>query len=188
MVGFMAGVSVQIALGQLTALAGFKSAYANKVMSAADLFAHLGRADLPTALVGRGTVALVVVVMRTRIRLVAMAMALVVFTAIVALLDLPSVRVVGDIAPIPSSFPLPYLPDLSLAPQLILAAVSLVALGWQFARDAGRVDGNLDGALRGRRVDQPEVGPADHRLGRSDLGHRARRRRGDRRASSVPRG
>ena len=147
MVGFMAGVSVQIALGQLTALAGFKSAYANKVESAVDLFGHIGRADLPTTLVGLATVALVVVVMRTRIRLVAMAMALVVVTAIVALLDLPSVRVVADIAPIPSSFPVPHLPDLSLAPQLILAAVSLAIIGLVQGAGISRSVPNADGRL-----------------------------------------
>ena len=45
-----------------------------------------------------------------------MATVLVVVTAAVALLGLSSVKVVGDIAPIPSSFPLPHLPDLALVP------------------------------------------------------------------------
>ena len=75
MVGFMAGVTVQIVLGQLIALTGFESAYANKVESAADLVAHAGRIDLPTTLVGLATVALILLLMRSRLRLFAMATA-----------------------------------------------------------------------------------------------------------------
>jgi SulP family sulfate permease len=147
MVGFMAGVSVQIVLGQLIALTGFKSAYTNKVESAADLVVHAGRIDLPTTLVGVATVALILLLMRSRVRLFAMATALVVVTAIVALLGLTSVLVIGDIAPIPSSFPLPHPPDLSLAPGLLLPALSLALIGLVQAAGISRSVPNADGGL-----------------------------------------
>jgi SulP family sulfate permease len=147
MVGFMAGVSVQIVLGQLIALTGFKSAYTNKVESAADLVAHAGRIDLPTTLVGLLTVSLILLLMRSRLRLFAMATALVVVTAIVALLGLASVLVVGDIAPISSSFPLPHLPDPSLAPRLLLPALSLALIGLVQAAGISRSVPNADGGL-----------------------------------------
>jgi len=54
--------------------------------------------------------------------------------------------------------------------------------------DAGGVDRNLDVTAGVWRVEQPEIHAARHRVERRDLGHRARRRRGGRRASSVPRG
>ena len=147
MVGFMAGVSVQIVLGQLIALTGFESAYANRVESAADLVAHAGRIDLPTTLVGLATVALILLLMRSRLKLFAMATALVVVSAVVALLGLTSVLVVGDIAPIPSSFPLPHLPDLSLAPRLLLPALSLALIGLVQAAGISRSVPNADGGL-----------------------------------------
>lgn len=146
MVGFMAGVSVQIVLGQATSLTGFKSGYANKVESAADMVVHIGRADLPTTLVGLGTVAFIIAMMKTRIRLFAMATVLVVVTAIVALLGLSSVKVVGDIAPIPSGFPLPHLPDLALAPGLMLPALSLAIIALVQGTGIGRSVANADGS------------------------------------------
>ena len=129
MVGFMAGISVTILLGQLAALTGFSSAYDNKVGKAADTLVHLGNVDLATTTIGLTTVLLVVALRRTRLRLFAMAIALVVLTVVVAVLHPPSVAVVGDIAPIPRSLPVPHLPDLSLIPALLLPAVSLTIIG-----------------------------------------------------------
>ena len=146
MVGFMAGVSVQIVAGQMTSLTGFKSSYSNKVESAADTFVHIGRADLPTTLVGLATIALIIIMMRSRIRLFAMATVLVVVTAVVALLGLSSVKVVGDIAPIPSGFPLPHLPDLALAPGLLLPALSLAIIALVQGTGIGTSVPNADGA------------------------------------------
>jgi SulP family sulfate permease len=147
MVGFMAGVSVQIVLGQLGALSGFSSSHANKVRSAADLLVHLGRTDLATAVVGLVTIAFIVALMKSRVRLFAMAGGLVVATLAVALLQLTSVRVVGDIAPIPSSFPLPHLPHLSLALQLLLPAVSLAIIGLVQGAGISASVPNADGRL-----------------------------------------
>jgi len=147
MVGFMAGVSVQIVLGQLTALTGFKSSYANKVESATDMVVHAGRADLSTTLVGLATVALILVMRRSRLKLFAMAATLVVVTAVVALLGLSSVKVVGDIAPIPSGFPVPHLPDLALVPGLLLPAFSLAIIGLVQGAGIGRSVANADGSF-----------------------------------------
>ena len=95
MVGFMAGVSVLIILGQLTALTGFSSTHTNKVLRTVDLGAHLQKVDVATTLVGLVTVAFILVLQRTRLRLYAMVTALVVVSAGVAALGLTSVPVVG---------------------------------------------------------------------------------------------
>ncbi len=145
MVGFMAGVSVQIVLGQLTALTGFDSAAATWVGRVADLLAHPGGADRATVAVGVATVLLIVLLMKSRAKLFAMAAALVVVTAAVALLGLTSVRVVGDIAPISRSFPVPHLPDLALVPGLLLPAVSLAIIGLVQAAGISRSVPNADG-------------------------------------------
>lgn len=147
MVGFMAGVSVTILLGQLAALTGFSGSHDNKLQKAADTIAHLGSVDLPTTVVGLTTVVLVVVLRRTRLRLLAMAIALVVLTVTVAVLRLPSVAVVGDIAPIPRSLPIPRLPDFSLAPALLLPALSLAIIGLVQGAGISRTVPNADGSL-----------------------------------------
>jgi SulP family sulfate permease len=128
MVGFMAGVAVQIILSQLTVVTGFSSAHTNRAARALDLLSHPGAVDATTLVVGLATVALVLLLSRTPFRLLAIAAALVVVTVAVALLDLPSVAVVEDIAPIPDGLPLPQLPDLSLAPRLLLPALALTII------------------------------------------------------------
>ena len=105
MIGLMAGIGVQILLSQLGALTGFSSRYDNKILEAADLFIHPGASDVETTAIGLATVLLVVVLRRTRLKLFAMALALLAMTAAVAALSLESVAVVGDIAPIPRRCP-----------------------------------------------------------------------------------
>jgi len=147
MIGFMAGVAAQIILGQLGALTGFKSASTNKLAGAADLVAHADRVEVATVTIGLVTVALIVLLKRTRFRYFAMATALVAVSGVVALLGLTSVPVVADIAPIPRSFPLPRLPDVSMATGLILPAVSLAIIGLVQAAGISRSVPNLDGSL-----------------------------------------
>jgi sulfate permease, SulP family len=145
MVGFMAGVAVQIVLGQLGALTGFKSGYDNKVLKAGDLAAHAGRIDPATLVVGLVTVALVLVISRTRAKLFAMAVALVAGTALAALPAFTSVATIGDIAPISGGFPVPQVPDLSLVPRLLLPAVSLTIIGLVQGAGISRSVRNSDG-------------------------------------------
>lgn len=147
MIGLMGGIGVQILLSQLGALAGFSSEYENKLLKAADLAVHPGAADLPTLVTGLATVALVLVLRRTRLKLFAMALALVVMSGAVALFGLTSVAVVGDIAPIPRSLPWPQLPDFSLVPSLALPALSLVIIGLVQGAGISRTVPNADGSF-----------------------------------------
>jgi SulP family sulfate permease len=147
MVGLMTGIAVQILLSQLGALTGFSSSRDSRIMMAEDLLLHLGDADPWTALVGLSTVLLVVLLGLTRLRLFAMALTLVVMTVAVALFDLSTVAVVGDIAPIPRSLPLPRLPDFSLAPALLLPALSLVIIGLVQGSGISRTVPNADGSF-----------------------------------------
>ena len=147
MVGLMAGIAVTILLSQLGALTGFSSRYDNKLMKAEDLLLHLGKADAWTMAIGFTTVLLVVLLRLTRLRLFAMALALAVMTVAVALLHLPSVAVVGDLAPIPRALPWPRLPDLSLLPALLLPALSLVIIGLVQGAGISRTVPNRDGSL-----------------------------------------
>ena len=147
MIGLMAGIGVTILLSQLGALTGFSSRYDDKLLKAADLFMHPGASDVETTAIGLATVLLVVVLRRTRLKLFAMALALLLMTAAVALLPLESVAVVGDIAPIPRALPWPRLPDLSLIPSLLLPAVSLVIIGLVQGAGISRTVPNADGSF-----------------------------------------
>ena len=145
MVGFMTGVAVQIVLGQLGALTGFASGYDNKVARAGDLVAHAGRADLATSVLGLTTVAVVLLIGRTRAKLFAMAVALVAGTALAALPFFSSVATIGDIAPVTGGFPSPQLPDLALVPRLLLPALSLSIIGLVQGAGISRSVRNPDG-------------------------------------------
>lgn len=147
MVGLMTGVSVQILLSQLGALTGFSSRHDSRLLRAADLFMHPAESDVWTTVIGLVTVVLVVLLRLTRLRLFAMALALVAMTVAVALLHPPSVAVVGDIAPIPRSLPVPHLPDLSLVSALVLPAVSLVIIGLVQGAGISRTVANADGSF-----------------------------------------
>jgi SulP family sulfate permease len=147
MIGLMAGIGVTILLSQLGALTGFSSRYENRLLQAADLFMHPGASDVETTAVGVITVLLVVVLRRTRVKLYAMALALVVMTAAVALLRPGSIAVVGDIAPIPRALPWPRLPDFSLIPSLALPAVSLVIIALVQGAGISRTAPNADGSF-----------------------------------------
>jgi sulfate permease, SulP family len=145
MVGFMTGVAVQILLGQLGAFTGFSSGYDNKVLKAGDLVVHAGRLNPATLVIGLVTVAIVLLLSRTTIRLFAMAVALVAGTAIAVLPAFSSVATIGDIAPITGGFPAPQVPDLALVPQLLLPALSLTIIGLVQGAGISRSVRNGDG-------------------------------------------
>lgn len=65
MTGFLNGVAVLIILGQLDPLTGYQSAFSNNVARALDLLLRLGRINLATTLIGGLTMALIVVLLRT---------------------------------------------------------------------------------------------------------------------------
>ena len=145
MVGFMTGVAVQIVLGQLGALTGFSSGYDNKVLKAGDLVAHAGRIDPATLVLGLFTVAVVLLITRTKAKLFAMAVALVAGTAVAALPYFSAVATIGDIAPVASGFPAPQLPDISLVPDLLVPALSLTIIGLVQGAGISRSLRNSDG-------------------------------------------
>jgi sulfate permease, SulP family len=147
MVGLMAGIGVTILLSQLGALTGFSSHHDNRLLKAADLFIHPGAADVETTIIGLVTVALVVALRHTRLKLFAMALPLLVMTVVVALLPVDSIAVVGDIAPIQRSLPLPQLPDFSLVPGLLVPALSLVIIGLVQGTGISRTVANADGSF-----------------------------------------
>ena len=115
-------------MGDIT---GYSSEYSNKVIKGLDTLLNIQEVDWPNLAVGLVTIALILVLDRTRLSKVSLLVALVVGSALVPLLNLGSVSLVSDVSPMPETLPRPVLPDLSyltglVAPAIALAIIALV--------------------------------------------------------------
>jgi len=145
MVGFLTGVATVLILGQLGDLTGYHSEYSNKVMQALDLVTHPTGVDLATTLTGVGTIVLILVMARTRLRNYSLALAVLVSSIAVLFMGLDSVELVGDSNEIVGAIPIPALPDLSMVRSLLLPAVAIGMLGLIQAAGISQTVPNPDG-------------------------------------------
>jgi SulP family sulfate permease len=138
MTGFLNGVAVLIILGQLDELTGYQSPFSNSVARALDLLLNIGQVDVPTTIIGGLSLALIVVLLRTRLQKFAfiiaiglMTVALAVLTRVASntMLSWDSVALVGDIATIPRSLPPLAFPPPSLMLSMLLPALSVAIIG-----------------------------------------------------------
>jgi SulP family sulfate permease len=129
MIGFLSGVATVLILGQLGDLTGYQSEYSNKVMQALDLVTHPSGIDLATTLVGLGSIFLILLLNRSPLQNYSLAVAVLLSSVAVGLLDLDSIELVGDTNEILGAIPLPKLPDLSLVRTLLLPAFAIGLLG-----------------------------------------------------------
>jgi sulfate permease, SulP family len=131
MTGFITAVGINIVLGQLDDFTGYDAEGSNRVLRAIDLLFNLGQVDVPTLAVGVVTVAGIVGLQRTRLGALGLVVAVGAGSALAALLDAldHTVAVVGDIADVPSSLPIPTLPILGEIPSLLVPAASLAFVG-----------------------------------------------------------
>ncbi|MDX2240819.1 MAG: SulP family inorganic anion transporter [Leptolyngbyaceae cyanobacterium bins.302] len=143
--GFMNGIAVVIVLGQLGRLTGYSSEAGNRLTQTLDLLLHLNQVDIATTAIGLGTIALILVLGRTRLKQFNLVLALLIITALTALWQPASVQLVKDISPVPRSLPLPVLPDFSLMPQLLLGAVSVGLVGLIQGAGVGKTIPNANG-------------------------------------------
>ncbi len=128
MVGFISAVGVNIILGQIDNLTGYRGEGANRVTRAVDHLWNVGGLSVPSMVIGALTIGLIVLLERTRLGSLGMVVAVVVASGVVwALgLDVEQLRAITDI---PRSLPAPQLPLLRLVPELIVPAVSLAFVG-----------------------------------------------------------
>ncbi|MFN8497497.1 MAG: SulP family inorganic anion transporter [Anaerolineae bacterium] len=145
LIGFLTGVSVTIVLSQLGDFTGYSSPYTNKVVQAIDLALHLNQINPQTTAIGLLTVLVIVVIDRTRLGNFSMLIGMLVGSAATLILNWTGVQTVGDIATIPSSLPMPALPDLSVAPALVLDAVAIAIIGLIQGAGVSKAYPNPDG-------------------------------------------
>jgi SulP family sulfate permease len=128
--GFLTGVAVNIILGQLGDLLGSPQKGSPALVKAWNVVTHPGDMSLTAAAVGVSALVLMVVLSRTRVASVASLVAL----AVPTLLTLGASELVRveDSGQIPSGFPTPHIPHLSLLSSLDLiagaAAVAVIVL------------------------------------------------------------
>ena len=129
MVGFISAVGVNIVLGQLANLTGYQAEGANRVVRAFNTVIHPGQLHYQTLGVGLVTIALILLLERTRLGPLGLVVAVIITSAGVALLGWPDVAILDDLGAIPRSLPLPSAPMLRLVPVLVVPAVSLAFVG-----------------------------------------------------------
>jgi len=145
MVGFLTGVSVLVVLSQLGDFTGYSSQYSNKVAQSVDLLLHPAQVQGQTLAIGLLTILLILVFDRTRLRNFSMLLAMILASLAVIILDWQGVQQVGDVAVIPSGLPLPGLPTLSLVPELIAPALSIMIIGLVQGAGVSKAYPNPDG-------------------------------------------
>jgi sulfate permease, SulP family len=128
MVGFINAVGVNIILGQLANFTGFDAQGANRIARAFDTFLSPGQWDLPTLAVGVATIALIILLERTRLGAIGLVVAVVVTSGVAAGLGW-GVATLNDLGVVLGSLPRPEVPVLGLVPSLIVPALSLAFVG-----------------------------------------------------------
>ena len=130
MTGFLSGLGVLTIMGQWGDLTSYYSEAGNKVFKTIDTGLHFQAFDWPTTVLGLITIAILVLLGRTRWARYSFAVAVIVATGLAFLPFFDSAQLVGDMTDIPSGLPMPNMPDLSLIPSMIIPAltVAIIAL------------------------------------------------------------
>ena len=129
MIGFLSGIAVNIVCGQIADLTGAPAQGAFPLAKAVNVLVHPGRIDLASLLTGLSTLAILLVMARTRLAVISALIALVIPTLVVVLAGADSVARVGDQGDIPSGIPLPHLPDVRLLSfSLVTGALAVAAI------------------------------------------------------------
>lgn len=129
MVGFINAVGINIVLGQFDSFTGYASDGSNRISRAIDTMLSPLQLHWPTVLVGIATIALIVILEKTRLGPLGIVLAIVVMSAVVEVFGMDEVAQLRDIAEVPRALPLPALPDLSLMLTLAVPAVALAFVG-----------------------------------------------------------
>ncbi|GAA1964786.1 SulP family inorganic anion transporter [Microbacterium deminutum] len=152
MVGFVSAIGVNIILGQLPNLTGSTGRGEHRIVRSVDLLIHPGGFHWPTIVVGIVTMALIVVLKRTRMGSFGIVVAVIGGSALAALFTNvfdDRVATVEDVADIPTGLPLPAIPSFESFAALIVPALSLALIGL------------VQGAAVAAAVPNPDGRPAD---------------------------
>jgi sulfate permease, SulP family len=146
--GFVNAVAVNIVLGQLADFTGYRSAQGSRITRALDTVSSPGSLHWPTVAIGAATIALIIVLERTRLRSLGLLVAVgVASAAAVVLVPFDAVQQLRDVTDIPGSLPRPVLPAFGLVPALLLPAVALAFVGLVQGAAISQTVANPDGTF-----------------------------------------
>ncbi|HEY6747231.1 MAG TPA: SulP family inorganic anion transporter [Mycobacteriales bacterium] len=144
--GFVNAVAINIVLGQLADFTGFASEHGNRVARLVDTLVHPGGWQLQVLATALVTLAVILVLERTRVGALALVVGVVLASALVAVLRLHDVRLVRDIADIPRALPGLQSPALSSVLDLLIPALALAFVGLVQGAAISQSVANPDGA------------------------------------------
>ncbi|HEY9293105.1 MAG TPA: SulP family inorganic anion transporter [Microlunatus sp.] len=154
MLGFLAGISVNIVLSQLPDLLGVEVSGGVPVAKAWQVITHLGSITVPAALSGVIALLLLILFGRTKLAVLGSLAALILPTVAVHLLGAGDVLLVKDGGAIPHGLPLPQLPDFGLfTPGLLGGAIAVAALVIIQGAGVAEAAPNSDGTVSSLRRD-----------------------------------
>jgi SulP family sulfate permease len=129
MVGFLNAVGVNIVLGQLRDFTGYAAEGPNRIVRAIDTLVNPGQLHGPTVLVGVVTIALILLLERTRLGPLGLVVAVAASSGAALALGWSGVATLNDLGEVPNALPLPQMPLLGLVPILLVPALSLAFVG-----------------------------------------------------------
>jgi len=129
MTGFVNAIALNIVLGQLDDLTGYASEGSNRILRAIDTARNVGAWSWSAVAVGVLTVALIMLLERTRLGALGIVVAIAVTSALTSVVGLTAVEIVRDLTDVPNALPTPVIPDVALVSALIVPALSLAFVG-----------------------------------------------------------
>jgi sulfate permease, SulP family len=129
MVGFINAVGVNIVLGQLANLTGYSAEGPNRVVRAVNTLLRPDRMNAPTLAIGLATIAIIVVLGRTRLGAMGLVVGVIATSAAAYVGGWDQVATLGDLGIALDSLPSFELPQLRSVPALVIPAVSLAFVG-----------------------------------------------------------
>lgn len=129
MVGFMSAVGVNIVLGQLPNLTGFAAAGANRITRTVSTFASPDEVSWPSVAAGIATIAIILLLERTRVGALGLVIAVIAVSAVVAALEAPGIATLNDLGIDVMTLPSLTLPAVGDVAGLLLPALALAFVG-----------------------------------------------------------
>jgi SulP family sulfate permease len=134
--GFLSGIAISIILGQIPDFTGnYDSQYSNKAVRAIDILAHPSHWNwwiIGTSIL---SIILILAIKKSKFKIFSMFIALVVISLAAHILNIESLRLVGEESPIPENLPAFAFPEIIKNPDFILSAIAIALIG--FIQGAG---------------------------------------------------
>ena len=145
LVGFMNAVGVNIVLGQVANLTGYSAAGGNRIVRTINTILSPAQVDWPSITVGLSTIALIVLLERTKLGSIGLVVAVIATSAMAGLLGWSSVATLNDLGVSLGGLPPLTVPSLALAPALLVPAASIAFVGLVQGAGISAIYGTADG-------------------------------------------